>query len=952
VGQGVAQGGSVWKFTTTALGAGTHTLTAYYAGDSTYAPSTSQSLTEAVSTTGTQPSQPLLSFTPGEFYVSNSQTGTDNFSAVALDAAGDEFVLDSGVGSVTEYPVSGSKTTYVNAGVYDQGSLMNHPMGIAVAPAGGTVYIADTQNNHIATATSPNSFSVSPMEIYGLGACKNGGTPTTVATLSGPIAISIGPPATPATVPNGSGIVPNTAGYDLYVADSGNKRVLQINPVGAASSQCGYYIGGVLDAVLAGKLTPTSPQVGPMLNNPTGVVATGTIGSTTVYIADAPPAITNPSQGNGSIYKNGVAITNANIVFPYSLAADAAGDLYYSDQSLSQVWRIDTSGNFLLEAGNGVNSAGVSCTSAIPCEATQTNLLTPYGLGISGNGSIFAGDTVATGQVGEVNVTTGLVNFPSQPTSSTSSAMTVTVTDTAAMQVGASGAAIAGLNSSDFAIAGGTCTATGFTLQPGTSCTILVTFDPGATGARSGEIDLTTQSEIYGGSVQKILLTGNGATGPAPQTITFPPPVRPVVYGSAGVALAATASSNLSVSYSVSSPGVLNGNSVGFTGAGTVKVIASQSGNTNYAAASTVEQDIVVLPAPLVVSAQPASRTYDGPDPAFIDSITGFVSPDTLATIVTGAPSFSVALDLGTTAVNTALTVTPTLGTLTLNSSNYVFTLSPSTLTVVCCEPQSIAPTSVLSGLTLPVGTPLSLSVVSTSGLPLTYVVLSGPGVINASTNGGFALTATGTAPITVQVTQAGNGNIGAASSVTFTVNPALTINAATTLPAGVLNQAYTATRFTASGGKLPYLWSASGLPAGLTINPATGLVSGTPTSGAGSPYAVTITVTDGNSTIASESFSLPVVAAPLTITTTGPLPVGTVGTAYTPTTIMAGGGTGVYSWSATGLPPGLSINPSTGVISSPPGPTAPGTYNPVVVTVVDSVGDTASAVFSITVLP
>jgi Putative Ig domain len=52
--------------------------------------------------------------------------------------------------------------------------------------------------------------------------------------------------------------------------------------------------------------------------------------------------------------------------------------------------------------------------------------------------------------------------------------------------------------------------------------------------------------------------------------------------------------------------------------------------------------------------------------------------------------------------------------------------------------------------------------------------------------------------------------------------------------------------------------WSATGLPAGLTINPATGAIGGTIASGAArpEPYAVTITVTDGFGGQASESFA------------------------------------------------------------------------------------------------
>ena len=228
-----------------------------------------------------------------------------------------------------------------------------------------------------------------------------------------------------------------------------------------------------------------------MLNSPLSVAAAGS----NVFIVDAPQGITNTAQGPGTIYKNGTALANTGqIAFPYSVSTDAAGDLYYSDQSLSQVWRVDTQGNFLAVAGNGVNNSGSTCTSAAPCEATQTSILTPYGLAVSGNGSIFIGDAVATGQVGEVNVTTGMLTFPSQPTSTTSNPLTVTVTDTAAMAVGASGASLAGADMGDFAIltgvSGGTCnTATGFTLQPGHSCTILVTFTPAATGTRTAVIE-------------------------------------------------------------------------------------------------------------------------------------------------------------------------------------------------------------------------------------------------------------------------------------------------------------------------------------------------------------------------------------------------------------------------------------------------------------------------------
>lgn len=90
-------------------------------------------------------------------------------------------------------------------------------------------------------------------------------------------------------------------------------------------------------------------------------------------------------------------------------------------------------------------------------------------------------------------------------------------------------------------------------------------------------------------------------------------------------------------------------------------------------------------------------------------------------------------------------------------------------------------------------------------------------------------------------------------------------------------------------------------------------------------------------------------VPSPVSITTTS-LPTVAFGV---PTSIQVSvtGGVAPYTWSATGLPNGISIDPSTGILSGIPRtiePIAPATttFNPTV-SVLDSVGQTASAVLS-----
>jgi GH25 family lysozyme M1 (1,4-beta-N-acetylmuramidase) len=125
--------------------------------------------------------------------------------------------------------------------------------------------------------------------------------------------------------------------------------------------------------------------------------------------------------------------------------------------------------------------------------------------------------------------------------------------------------------------------------------------------------------------------------------------------------------------------------------------------------------------------------------------------------------------------------------------------------------------------------------------------------------------------------------------------------------------------------------YSATGLPAGLSIDPATGLISGTLPDTPG-VSEVSVTVSGTGLTSVTDSFGW-IVHGPVSVTR----PANQAGQAGTPVVLTVQASDGLpgctLSFSATGLPPGLSVSPC-GVISG--WLAKPGTYHPVV-TVTDS---------------
>jgi formylglycine-generating enzyme required for sulfatase activity len=262
----------------------------------------------------------------------------------------------------------------------------------------------------------------------------------------------------------------------------------------------------------------------------------------------------------------------------------------------------------------------------------------------------------------------------------------------------------------------------------------------------------TINDPIYQGSSSRILVIAKAA-----QTITFA--AIPDKLTTDTIALSATGGgSGNAVTYAVTSgPASITEGVLSFTGAGSVTITASQAGNANYEAASTVSRTFTVTKATATVTLGNLSQTYDGTpksatattDPA---GKTVILTYEGGATAPTNAGSYVV---VGT--INDPMYQGSATGTLQIAKATQTITFA--------AIPDKLATDTVTLSATG-----------GGSGNPVTFAVTEGPATISSG-----VLSFTGAGNVTVAASQTGNANYEAASTVsrTFAVTKA---NATVTL--------------------------------------------------------------------------------------------------------------------------------------------------------------------------
>ncbi len=297
------------------------------------------------------------------------------------------------------------------------------------------------------------------------------------------------------------------------------------------------------------------------------------------------------------------------------------------------------------------------------------------------------------------------------------------------------------------------------------------------------------------------------------------------------------------------------------------------------------------------------------------------INPDT--GVITGTPT------LGGTYTNIVVSLTDSLGS-----------KSSKTLTMVIAEPPSILEPSPFRAIVQNVAlTANQMGVLASPGTAnITSYAIKAPGVIpagltlNAATG---AITGTpttiGNYSFIVVVTDAAGLSdekqfalyVGTKPTITNTTTPDRVTGTPAVEPLSTQVPMSPFTQ-TAEVGSSPLpatgAWSATGLPAGMVINPDTGVISGTPTAVV-TNASVVVTLTDSKGLTATKTYTISTIAPP-TVTTVNPAAM-ILNSAIATWTQTKTAGTGALlsanAWSAVGLPAGLTLNTTTGAVTGTP---------------------------------
>ncbi|WGK94383.1 MULTISPECIES: putative Ig domain-containing protein [Flavobacterium] len=922
-------------------------------------------------------------------------------------------VTASATYTITATNTGGSTTATINITVNDAapttlvytGSPFTYTKGTAI-----TAIAAPTNSGG-----TPTSYSVSPALLAGLslntatGAIT--GTPTAVtASATYTITATNTGGSTTATINiTVNDAAPTTLAYtgSPFTYTKGTAITAIAAPTNGGGTVVSYSVSPALPAGLS-----LNTATGAITGTPTAVTAsatytitaTNTGGSTTatinITVNDAAPT-TLAYTGSPFTYTKGTAITaiaaptnGGGTVVSYSVSPALPAGLSLNTATgaiTGTPTAVTASATYTITATNtgGSTTATINITvndaapttlvyTGSPFTYTKGTAIAPIAAPTNGGGTVVSYAVSPALPAGlSLNTATGAIT--GTPTAVTASATyTITATNT-----GGSTTATINITVNDAAPTTLVYTGSPFTYTKGTAIAPIAAPTNGggtvvsysvspalpaglslntATGAITGTPTAVTASATYtitatntgGSTTATINITVNDA---APTTLVYTGSPFTYTKGTAITAIAApTNSGGTPTSYSVSpalpaglslntATGAITGTPTAVTASATYTITATNTGGSTTTTLSITVND--AAPTTLAYTGSPftytkgtaitaiAAPTNSGGTPTSYSvspALPAGLSLNTATGAITGTPSaLATSASYTITATNTGGSTTASIN-ITVNDvapSTLVYTGSPFTYTKGTAITAIAAPTN--SG-----GTPTSYSV--SPALPAGLSLNTATGAIT-----GTPTAVTASATYTITATNTGG-------STTATIN--ITVNDAAPTTLVYTGSPFTYTKGTAitaiaaptNSGGTPTSYSVSpALPAGLSLNTATGAITGTPTAvTASATYTITATNT-GGSTTATINITVND-AAPTTLAYTGSPFTYTKGTAITAIAAPTNGGGTVVSYSVSpALPAGLSLNTATGAITgTPTAVTASATYT---ITATNTGGSTTATI-------
>jgi YYY domain-containing protein len=314
---------------------------------------------------------PVSMFTLGPAGVNRGQFNAPR--GITRDAAGNFYVVDTGNLRIQKFDATGKWLAIFGNGRGDgDGQFKRYedpttgaeaagtgPAGIAVDDS-GNVYVADTWNHRIQTFDSTGKFVTKWGSFIYIGDAAAAQDPERDRKFYGPRGLAIGP------------------GGDLYVTDTGNKRVLVFDQNGAFKRK-------IESGVAPGKTAPDYKFDLPgEMNEPMGIAVDS---NGNVYVADRDNHRIQKFDNTGKAvaqwavpdkgYEN-----NGSYPEPF-LAVDTAGNVYSTLPILQKIAKFSPTGQLLGDKD----------------KEGATTLTKPTGLTLAPDGSIYIVDTEGNGVV-------------------------------------------------------------------------------------------------------------------------------------------------------------------------------------------------------------------------------------------------------------------------------------------------------------------------------------------------------------------------------------------------------------------------------------------------------------------------------------------------------------------------------------------------------------------------